>query len=360
MKTTVDSLSTIIGNIEVPDEKWRKIAQAHLDSLTKPKGSLGQLEHLAARMVAVQESTRPSVERRAAYVLVADHGITEEGISAYPKEVTRQMVLNFANGGAAINVLARHANAQVVIVDVGVDGDLDSIDGIIRHKVRRGSRNMLHTPAMNETELESALRVGIDLAADAKHRELHLIAVGEMGIGNTTAASAITAALTGVPPAEVTGAGTGLSRAGVEHKKNIVTFALLKHGFVPGRASQDALSVLRCVGGLEIAAMTGLIITAARLRIATVIDGFISTAAAALAYSLQPRVSEYLFVGHQSEEPGHRVLLEWMGIKPLLRLEMRLGEGTGAVLAFHLIEAAVKLHNEMATFTSAQVSGAQP
>lgn len=359
MKATSGSLVSVIENVEIPDSKWRTLAQEHLDILTKPKGSLGRLEEIAARIVAIQENLQPCVDQRAAYVLVADHGVTEEGVSAYPKEVTGQMVANFVDGGAAINVLARHANTHVVIVDVGVDSDLGRLAGIEHRKVRRGSRNMLHTPAMTETELHDAIQVGIDLAHEAKQLGLHMIAVGEMGIGNTTAASAVTAALTGALPSQVTGAGAGLAATVIEHKKAVISSALERHGFSPGSAAQDALGVLRCVGGLEIAAMTGLILAAASLRIATVIDGFISTSAAALAYSLQPRVLEYLFAGHQSQEPGHRVLLQWIGIQPLLQLDMRLGEGTGAVLAFQLIDAAVKLYNEMATFDSAQVSGAK-
>jgi nicotinate-nucleotide--dimethylbenzimidazole phosphoribosyltransferase len=352
-----DLLQPLIQKIKAADLGWQQHAREHLDSLTKPLGSLGRLEELAAMMVAIQQTKRPKIERKAVYVFAADHGITEEGVSAYPKEVTRQMVLNFLHGGAAINVIARKAEAQVIVVDVGVDGDLADQEGLVHRKVRRGTCNMLHGPAMSEGELDAALQIGIDMAGSAKKQGIDLLAVGEMGIGNTTAASAIVSALTGAVPFDVTGAGAGLGQEAVRHKARVIEAVLKKHELSPPTVA-DALYILRCVGGLEIAAITGMILASASLRIACVIDGFISTAAAALAYSLQPKVRDYLFAGHQSEEPGHRLLLEMMGLMPLLKLNMRLGEGTGAVLAFGLIEVAVNIFNEMATFSQASVSGA--
>jgi nicotinate-nucleotide--dimethylbenzimidazole phosphoribosyltransferase len=350
-------LQSLLSSIKAPDPIWRQRAQQHLDQLTKPLGSLGRLEEVAAQMVAIQQTMRPRIKGKNVYVFAADHGIVEEGVSAYPREVTRQMALNFLNGGAAINVIARKAEAHVIVVDVGVDGDFTDHPGLVRHKVRRGTRNMLHAPAMTDDEVAVALQIGIDLAESASKQGINLIAVGEMGIGNTTAASAITSALTGQPPAKVTGAGAGLEQEAVRHKARVIEAVLQKHG-LSAVSAVDALHVLRCVGGLEIAAMTGMILASAKLKMACVIDGFISTAAAAVAYSLQPQVRDYLFAGHQSEEPGHRILLDMLGLSPLLQLSLRLGEGTGAVLAFHLIEVAVNLFNEMATFAQAKISGA--
>ncbi len=349
------TFQNLLNNIRVPDPVWRQRAQERLDQLTKPIGSLGRLEEIAAQMVAIQQTMSPAIAAKSVYVFAADHGIVAEGVSAYPSEVTRQMVLNFLNGGAAINVIARKAGAKVIVVDAGVDGEFDEHPGLVRSKVRRGTRNMLHTPAMSEDELQEALQLGIDLAESAHKQGVNLIAVGEMGIGNTTSASAITAALTGQPASRVTGSGAGLSPEAMQHKARIIEALLQKHGL---SVSTDALHILRCAGGFEIAAITGMVLASARQRIACVIDGFISTAAAAIAFKLQPHVREYLFAGHQSQEPGHKLLLDLMGLSPLLTLNMRLGEGTGAVLAFHLIEVAVNLFNEMATFAQARVSGA--
>ncbi len=353
------ALQTLLSSIKAADPVWRQRAQERLDQLTKPLGSLGCLEEVVAQVVAIQQTLRPQIEGKSVYVFAADHGIVEEGVTAYPKEVTRQMVLNFLGGGAAINVIACKAEARVIVVDAGVDGDFDDHPGLVRRKVRRGTSNMLHAPAMTEEELAAAMQIGIDLAESASQQGVNLIAVGEMGIGNTTAASAITSALTGQAPDKVTGAGAGLEQAAVRHKARVIEAVLQKHGLsVPSAA--DALNILRCVGGLEIAAMTGMILASAKLRMACVIDGFISTAAAAVAYSMQPQIRDYLFAGHQSQEPGHKILLDMLGRAPLLQLSLRLGEGTGAVLAFHLIEVAVNLFNEMATFTQAKISGAVP
>jgi len=342
--------------VQSPDPGWLAKARSHLDSLTKPLGSLGMLEDIAAQVVAIQQNPVPRAGRKAIYVFAADHGITEAGVSAYPKEVTHQMVLNFTRGGAAINVIARQAATELVVVDVGVDADLSSLAGVLHEKVRRGTRNMSHEPAMTEDEMLEAIELGIQLAAEAKRQEIEMLAVGEMGIGNSTAASAITAALTGKAPSLVTGNGTGVQGAALEHKRAVIEAILTRHAFSTGTPSSDPLRVLRCVGGFEIATMAGMILNCARHRILMVIDGFIATSAAAVACALQPKLRECLFAGHQSHEPGHRVLLEHLNLRPILQLNMRLGEGTGAALAFHIIETAVMLYNQMATFTSAQVS----
>jgi len=349
----------LVGEIVAPDPKWLKQARSHLDNLTKPLGSLGRLEDIAAQFIAIRNGEIDQPLKKAAYVFAADHGVVAEGVSAYPKEVTRQMVLNFLQQGAAINVLARLHDAELTIVDVGVDADFGALPGLLQRKVRSGTRNMLHEPAMTEEEMLQAVQVGLQLATGAQEKGQTLIAVGEMGIGNTTSASAITAVLTRQAPAAVTGKGAGLEKSAQEHKIRVVDAILRKHfGENPYACEAPPLELLRCVGGLEIAAMVGLVLGAARYRIPIVTDGFISTAAAALAYALEPRVREYLFAGHRSEEPGHRFLLEYLGLDPILTLNMRLGEGTGAVLAMPIIESALRLYSDMATFASAGVSGA--
>ena len=329
-------------------------ARAHLDSLTKPLGSLGRLEDLAVQWFAICEGRFPATLSKSVYVFAADHGITAEGVSAYPSQVTQQMVLNFLAGGAAINVLARLNQVEVNVVDVGVDGDLSGHAGLIQRKVRRGSRNMLREAAMSEEELEAALAVGQALAEAACAQSRNLIAVGEMGIGNTTAASVMTAALTGLPASLVTGKGTGVENEAYAHKCRVVEAVVSRH-FSEATSPRE---ILRRGGGLEIAAMTGLMLGAAQRKIPVVVDGFISTAAAAIACGLKPGVRPCLFAGHRSQEPGHRVLLAHLEMEPILDLDMRLGEGTGAVLAMPILEAAMRLYQEMATFTSAGISGA--
>jgi nicotinate-nucleotide--dimethylbenzimidazole phosphoribosyltransferase len=341
----------------VDDTRLRE-AQQHLDSLTKPIGSLGQIEAVAAQYVAWRPEQPPRVAKKAVYVFAADHGITDEGVSAYPREVTQQMVRNFLSGGAAVNVLARHTQSDIVVVDVGVDADFDGVAGLTHRKVRRGTRNFAREAAMTEAELNAAMQVGLDLAAEASDHGRTLIALGEMGIGNTSAATAITAALTGQPVSALTGKGTGLDQHRCVTKAQIIDKALRLHFGDFATTKPDALEILRCVGGLEIAAIAGMVLGAASHRIAVVIDGFICTAGAAVACAIAGNARHAVIAGHLSQEPGHRVLLESMGVKPLLQLDMRLGEGTGAVLTFPLIEAAVRIYNEMATFGSAGISEA--
>jgi nicotinate-nucleotide--dimethylbenzimidazole phosphoribosyltransferase len=357
--TSRGMLTEFLDEIIVPDLTFLEQARAHLDNLTKPLGSLGRLEDVAARFVAIRKGSPGFPLSKAAYVFAADHGIAAEGVSAYPKEVTRQMVLNFLQEGAAINVLAKLYHAELTIVDVGVDGDLANLPGLLNRKVRAGTRNMLHEPAMTQDEMMGALQTGLELATAAQENRQNLVTAGEMGIGNTTSASAITAVLTHQPGALVTGKGTGLEKRALEHKIGIVDAIIQKHfGAAHGIPKTPPLEILRRAGGLEIAAMVGLFLGAARYQIPVVTDGFISTAAAALACAIEPRVKEYLFAGHRSEEPGHRCLLEYLGLDPILELEMRLGEGTGAVLAMSIIEAALRLYTDMATFASAGVSTA--
>jgi len=277
-------------------------------------------------------------------------------LSAYPREVTHQMVLNFLAQGAAISVLARLHRAALHVVDVGVDADFDDLAGLRHHKVARGTRNMLHEPAMTDDEVAQALGVGAQMAASAAAEGHSMIAIGEMGIGNTTAASAITCALTGAAATEATGRGTGVTTEAHARKIAIVQAIGARHFGAQSTASP--LEVLRCVGGLEIAAMTGMMLAGASHRMVVVVDGFISTAAAVLAVALVPSVRGYLIAGHRSEEPGHALLLEHLGLKPLLALNMRLGEASGAMLAMPILESAIALYNQMATFDSAGVSEA--
>jgi nicotinate-nucleotide--dimethylbenzimidazole phosphoribosyltransferase len=343
--------------IAAPDEQWRTRARAHLDTLTKPLGSLGRLEDLAAQLAAICGCEPALPFSKAVYVFAADHGITAEGVSAYPQAVTQQMVLNFLAEGAAINVLARLHNVQLHVVDVGVDADFHNLAGLLHHKVCRGTRNMLREPAMSDAELALALRVGTQLAQQAADAGHTLLAIGEMGIGNTTAASAITCALTGASAARATGRGTGLDDDAHVRKIAIVTAILDKHFTSPAKTSP--LHILRCAGGLEIAAMTGMVLGAARLRLPLIIDGFIATAAASLAVAIAPAARGFLIAGHRSAEPGHQVLLDLLQLTPVLDLHLRLGEGSGAVLAMPILESAVALYSQMATFASAGVSEAR-
>lgn len=322
------------------------------NQLTKPTGSLGQLEDLAVQIAGIACNAHPSVARKCVIVMAGDHGIVREGVSAYPAEVTPQMVLNFLHGGAAINVLSRQAGARVVVVDIGVASDIEPLPGLIIRKVARGTQNMADGPAMTRAQAEEALQVGTDVINAEIARGLDLVATGDMGIGNTTPSSSIVAAFTGLPVAQVTGRGTGLDEAGMARKVAMIEQVLRVNQPDP----KDALDVLSKVGGFEIAGLAGVILGAAARRIPVVIDGFISGAAALVAAELAPASKNYMIAAHQSVEIGHQAILKRLGLRPLLNLDLRLGEGTGAALAFHLIEGAVRIQNEMATFAQAGVS----
>ncbi|MCX5723296.1 MAG: nicotinate-nucleotide--dimethylbenzimidazole phosphoribosyltransferase [Nitrospirae bacterium] len=345
-------LREIIDRIQAADPRLLAQAQARLDRLTKPIGSLGRLEELAARYVMITGEMKPQIPRGAVFTFAADHGVTTEGVSAYPSAVTPQMVLNFLRGGAAVNVLARHAGIEVRVVDIGVNYDFDTAPGLIHKKVMPGTKNLLVESAMSPAQAEQALQVGIELATEAAQQGIGLIGTGEMGIGNTTASSAITAVLTGRPVSEVTGRGTGISDASHAHKIEVIQRALALHRL--DRA--DVMQVLATVGGLEIAGLAGLILGAAAARIPVVLDGFIAGAAALIAVGLQPRCKDYLIASHRSVERGHQAILDHLGVKPLFDLDLRLGEGTGACLGMSLVFAAIKILTEMATFDEAGVS----
>jgi len=330
-----------------------KQAEAKQNNLTKPAKSLGRLEEISIKLAGMKADPCPKVDRKAVIVMAADHGVALEGVSAFPAEVTPQMVLNFLQGGAAINVLARQAGASVTIVDIGVASDFDpSLPGLLHRKVAHGTRNMAKGPAMTTAEAEKAIATGMDVLTQVAEKGLDLIATGDMGIGNTTPSSAIVAVMTGLPVAKVTGRGTGVDDAGLAHKIKIIEQAIALNKPDPN----NALDVLCKVGGLEIAGLAGVMIAAATRRIPIVVDGFISTAAAMISVGLVPDVRNYLFGSHKSVEIGHQFMHKHLGLVPLIDLNLRLGEGTGAVLAFHLIEAASRILREMATFAEAGVS----
>lgn len=346
------SLQHTLDKIVMPDQRMLAKAHARLDRLTKPLGSLGRLEELAARYVMIAGELKPNVPRGAVFTFAADHGVAMEGVSAYPREVTPQMVLNFLRGGAGVNVLARHAGVDVRVVDIGVAFDFGTVAGLIQKKVMLGTKNILVEPAMTRAQAEQSVLIGVELATQAAQEGIGLIGTGDMGIGNTTPSAAITAAMTGRPVAEVTGRGTGIDDAGHARKVSVIQQALDLHR--PDRA--DALDVLSKVGGLEIAGLAGLILGAAAERVPVVLDGFIAGAAAMIAVGLQPRCREYLIASHRSVERGHQAILDSLAIKPILDLDLRLGEGTGACLGMSLVCAAIKIYNEMATFSEAGVS----
>ncbi len=344
--------------------RFQEIALKRLDSLTKPPGSLGRLEELAQRLVAISENAFPTLDSKVIFTFAGDHGVADEGVSAYPREVTPQMVMNFMSGGAAINVLARHAGAEVAVVDIGVDFDFTSLPArplakgeggglFISKKVMRGTGNIRKGPAMTRREAEKCIEVGIQLAEEYAHKGYSIFGTGDMGIANTTPSAAIASVLAGKPVPEVTGRGTGITDSALQKKIEVIEDSIRVNRPDPG----DAIDVLAKIGGAEIGGIAGLIIGAAANRIPVVIDGFISTAGALISYCIEPKVRDYMFASHNSVEIGHRAMLEKMGLRPILDLEMRLGEGTGAALAMLIIEAGLKIYKEMATFGDAGVSG---
>ena len=342
-----------LKQIEPLSEVWMEKAKDRLDNLTKPKGSLGELEKIAARAVAIMESERPLVKGKRIFVFVGDHGAVSDGVSAYPQEVTGLMVRNFLGGGAAINVLARRAGASVSVIDIGMKEDLTSAEGLIKKNIKRATNNIAEGPAMTRKEAEEAIDVGIEMAAKASSEETFMLATGEMGIGNTTPASALLAALLPADVLHVTDKGTGLDDQGVKRKAEVIKKALE----VNKKSLGDPISALAAVGGFEVAGICGLCLGGAANRMIVVVDGFISSAGALVAMRLNPRVKDYLFFSHQSSEKGHKTFFDMEGIRPILDLGLRLGEGTGAALAMQIIEDSLSIYNEMATF---QEMGIEP
>ena len=355
----MNKMQAIIDSIKPVYQDAVNQANEHLNQLTKPQGSLGKLEDIARQVAGITGEVMPIFDKKAVIVMAGDHGVCEEGISAYPAEVTPQMVLNFLYGGAAVNVLARHAGAEVVCVDMGVNADLEH-PNLVSRKVRKGTRNMAHEAALTLDETMQAIQAGVEVVDELVEKGYRLFAMGEMGIGNTTASAAILCALTGLDASMAVGRGTGIDDDKWLHKVSVVNKALdvngLRAGDVNRSGAEYALDVLMKVGGLEIAGLVGVILGAAKNRCPVVVDGFISSAAALVASRLAPLSASYMLASHLSQEQGHAKLLEAVGLAAMLQMDMRLGEGTGAVLAFNLIDAAGKIMKEMATFESAGVS----
>lgn len=339
--------------IEDVEHSLMQQAQARLDHLTKPLGSLGRLESLAKQIVGITRTATPRLSQKVIITMAADHGVAQAGVSAYPQVVTQQMVANFLRGGAGINVLARHVGARVVVVDMGVAGDLPSHPDLVSRKIGYGTRNITQGPAMTTEQAYAAIQTGRDIVVHEVARGVDIIGTGDMGIGNTTASSAITSAMTGTPVEQVTGRGTGIDDSTYARKLYAIQQALAVNMPDPS----DPLDVLTKVGGFEIAGLVGVILGGAQARLPVVVDGFISGAAALIAVGLESRVKNYLLASHLSQEPGHCRVLESLGLKPLLDLDLRLGEGTGAALAISLAEAACKVLTEMTTFEEAGVAG---
>ena len=348
----MSELQRTCARIHEPDARMAEETRRLLDGKTKPRGSLGRLEELACQVAAIRGSASAEAPRKAVVVIGADHGVAEELVSAYPQEVTAQMLLNFARGGAAINVLARQAGARVVVIDMGVKAPLPPMPEIRSARIGPGTRNFAREAAMTREQAVQALEVGIGVAAELAADGVTLIGIGDMGIGNTTASSALGAAFTGAPPEEVVGRGTGIDDEGLRRKIDVVRRALALHRPDPA----DAVGTLAQLGGFEIAGLAGVVLGAAAARIPVVVDGFICGAAALTAARIAPAVAGSLIASHRSVEAGHRAVLKAIGQRPLLDLDLRLGEGTGAVLAMNLVDAALAIVREMATFATAGVT----
>lgn len=341
---------TIAAIKDLSRERMEEVRQ-YQNTLTKPTGSLGKLEEISIQVAGITGKKAPDLSKKVVVVMAGDHGVVDEGISAFPQVVTQQMVLNFLSGGAAINVLARHVGADVRVVDLGIKGDMN-VPGILKRKVKHGTDNFTKGPAMSREEAIQALEAGIGVAEELIAEGYQILATGEMGIGNTTASSALISLLGGCTVEEAVGPGTGIDKSGILRKSDAIC-----RGIAINQPNvQDALDVLSKMGGLEIAGLAGLMLGCAANRVPVVVDGFISTAAAVVAKRMAPKSTMYMIASHCSAEPAHRFSLQCLGLTPLLDLHMRLGEGTGAVLTFPLIEAAVRIVREMATFASAGIS----
>ncbi|MHB8919251.1 MAG: nicotinate-nucleotide--dimethylbenzimidazole phosphoribosyltransferase [Desulfocucumaceae bacterium] len=349
------SLKSVLEGIEPVSPEWRLKARDHLNNLAIPAGSLGELLALAEQLAAIKQSLKPSVQRKAVITMAGDHGVVQEGVSAFPQEVTPQMVYNFVAGGAAINAIAGAAGARVIVVDMGVAADLTDLVNkkkILSRKVGHGTQNMTLGPAMTLQQARQALEAGIEIVGNLVEEGIDLLGTGDMGIGNTTPSSAILAAISGRTASEVTGRGTGISDKALENKIDVVRRALA----INRPDSGDPLDVLARVGGFEIGGIAGVILGAAYHKIPVLVDGFISSAGALIARGLAPRSADYMIAAHRSLEHGHRLMLEELGLRPLLDLNLRLGEGTGAALAMNIVEAAAQVIGKMLTFDDAGVA----
>jgi nicotinate-nucleotide--dimethylbenzimidazole phosphoribosyltransferase len=348
----MDLLTRTIEDIKPLDDKAMAQARKRQDELTKPAGSLGRLEGVSIQIAGIQRKAKPEIKNKLMITMAGDHGVVDEKIGNWPREVTAQMVENFLRGGAGINVLARQAGARIVFVDIGVASDLKPNKQLVMKKVDYGTKNMCQGPAMTSEQAIAAIETGIEIVNTEVKKGLDIVGTGDMGIGNTTASSAIFAALSGKKVEDVTGRGTGLSDEQFNHKIDVIKRALAMNKPNPSKP----LDILAKVGGFEIGGLAGVMLGAAAQHVPVVIDGFISGAAALVATKLAPQLKDYIIAAHVSAEAGHAAMLQYLGFKPLLNLEMRLGEGTGAALGIIIAEAAVKTLNEMATFAEAGVS----
>ena len=346
------TIEEIISRIKPLDQSAMSSARDRQNMLTKPQGSLGRLESLSIQMAGITGQVRPQIQHKVVTVMAGDHGVVAEGVSAFPQEVTPQMVLNFLYGGAAINVLSKHVGARVVIVDMGVAAAMDAHPQLISRRVGSGTGNIAKGPAMKRAQAVESILSGVEIVEAEIAQGLDILATGDMGIGNTTPSAAIACVVTGKSASEIVGRGTGVDDEGLRRKILAVENALK----VNQPDMKDGLDILSKVGGFEIGGLAGAILGAAANRRPVVIDGFISTAAAIIAATIAPQVKDYLIAAHCSQELGHRLMMEWLGVTPLLDMNMRLGEGTGAALAMSLVEASCKILDEMATFGEAGVS----
>ena len=348
-------LSETIEKIGPADKAYYEKALTRLSEQARPAGSLGRLEAAAARLSAIKQTLDVRLENKVIVTCAGDHGIVEEGVSLFPQDVTPQMVYNFIDGGASINVLGRHAGARVRVADFGVNHDFDPALPMFHKKIRKGTRNFLKEPAMSREEAVRAIEAGIEVVAELwREQPVDMIATGDMGIGNTSPSTAIIAAYSEIPVARLTGRGTGLDDKGLIHKTQVIEAALKKHQPNP----DDPLDVLGKVGGYEIAGIAGIVLGGAASGIPVVSDGLISTAGTLIAAELAPAARDYLFTAHQSVECGHQYMLERLGIQPLLNLDMRLGEGTGAALAMEILDAATRVLAEIRTFAEVNIENA--
>ncbi|MBI5840657.1 MAG: nicotinate-nucleotide--dimethylbenzimidazole phosphoribosyltransferase [Chloroflexi bacterium] len=346
------SLEKIISQIKPRDQTAMQAAQARQDTLTKPQGSLGRLEALSIQLAGITGRAIPTINEKVIITMAGDHGVVAEGVSAYPQEVTPQMVLNFLTGGAAINVLARHVGARVVIVDMGVASDVPVREGLVVKKIARGTANLAKGPAMTREQGTESILSGVEIVEAEIARGADIIGTGDMGIGNTTPSAAIACALMKQHPKEIAGRGTGVDDEGLKRKIDAIERALN----VNQPNANDGLDVLAKVGGFEIGGLAGVMLGAAAHGKPVMVDGFISTAAAMIAVTIAPQCRDYLIAAHRSKERGHGLMLDWLGLNPLLDFDLRLGEGTGAALGISMAEAACKILAEMATFGEAGVS----
>ena len=353
---SLTSISEVVSSIGPLDADAKARAGQRQRILTKPPGSLGRLEALSIQLAGIFGTDRPRPDGKTVIVAAGDHGVVAQGVTGYPQEVTAQMVANFLGGGAAVTAMARHSGVRVVVVDAGIATELPHHPDLRLVRTGSGTADITRGPAMSREQAEHCLLAGANLALDVARDGADLIGTGDMGIGNTTASSAIVAALTGRPPEETTGKGTGRTRKELDLKTDAVRRALSVNRFDPG----DGVDVLAKLGGFEIGVLAGAVLGGAMARRAVVLDGFISGAAALVACRLCPTVIDYLIASHRSAERGHRVILRELGLRPLLTLDMRLGEGTGAVLAMGIVEAAAACLAEMATFEEASVTDREP